>query len=105
METLSKLFREAIMFRWRRTRLGKYWIEDEVNRLAGKANQDLLTLHWVTNKKSECSYYSLTISTGLTESTIEFPARLLAAVICDNYIQRRIRRRLSRALGSLVVDH
>lgn len=102
LETLSTLFREAIMFRWRRTNLGKCWIEDEATKLVGKANEDLLTFHWVTNKKSDCSYYSLTISTGLTESTIEFPARLLVAVICDNYIQRRIRRRLSRVLGSLV---
>jgi len=90
------------MFRWRRTNLGKYWIEDEVTKLAEEGNEVLLTFHWVMNKESDCSYYSLTISTGLAETTIELPARLLAAVNCDDYIQRRIRRKLKKVLGSLV---
>ncbi len=102
METLSALFREAIMFRWRRTNLGKYWIEDEATKLAGEGNEDMLSFNWKVNKETDCSYYSLTISTGLAETTIEFPARLLVAVNSDNYIQRRIRRRLMKVLGSLV---
>ena len=102
LETLGTLFREAIMFRWRRVNLGKYWIEDEATKLAAEDNEDLLTFHWVLNKESDCPYYSLTISTGSAETTIEFPARLLAAVNYDNYIQRRIRRRLIKVMGALV---
>jgi hypothetical protein len=90
------------MFRWRRTNLGKYWIEDEATKLFGEGKEGMLSFSWEVSKETDCSYYSLTISTGLAEATIEFPARLLVAVNSDNYIQRRIRRRLIKVLGLLV---
>lgn len=89
------------MLSWRLIATGKHWIETEAFTLFPESEGRTLTTTWTAEKGANSMVHNLTLSSGLVDATIPFPAKVLKAARKDDYVQRRIRHRLKKTLRIL----
>lgn len=90
------------MLSWRHIILGKHWVEAEAITLLPKSDWETVKTNWTSEKKDKSTVHLFTLSTGLVDATIPFPAKVLKVANSDDYVQRRIRRKLKKTLQFLV---
>ncbi len=90
------------MLSWRQIFLGKHWVETEAITLFPESDWERLKTNWTSQKIDKTIVHNFTVSTGLVDATIPFPAKVLKVANQDNYVQRRIRRKLKKTLRFLV---
>ncbi|MBA3992659.1 MAG: hypothetical protein C0469_03970 [Cyanobacteria bacterium DS2.3.42] len=90
------------MFSWRQISLGKHWVETEAITLFPESDWETLKTCWTSEKNESTVVHNFTLSTGLVDTTIPFPAKVLKVANKDNYVQRRIRRKLKKTFRFLV---
>lgn len=90
------------MLSWRHIIVGKHWVETEAIMLFPECNGRTLTTKWTAEKGEKSVVHNLTLSTGLVDATIPFPTKVLKAAKRDDYVQRRIRRRLKNTMRFLI---
>lgn len=86
---------------WRHIITGKHWVEVEAIMLFPECDGRTLKTKWTVEKSKDNVVHNLILSTGLVDATIQFPTDVLKAVKRDDYVQRRIRRKLKKTMRFL----